>query len=145
MKVNLLLVSILFISPIFITGAFADTLKDENEIRVFTDSLMTHVAAGKYDDAFNSMKKFTPLSPTEIDSVLVQLKAQREQYGSRYGSTAGYEFIRIVKLGESLIMMQYIEKTNMHALPWTFYFYKNKEGWILNSFNWNDDYKPLFK
>ena len=69
--------------------AFADSLKDEKAIRVFTDGVMEKVAKGDIKNAFNAMKPYINLSPTEVDSVAIQSKAQREQFGQRYGATIG--------------------------------------------------------
>ncbi len=94
--------------------------------------------------AFNVMKPFTPLSETEIDAVALQIKAQRAKNDNRYGNPIGFEFINEKKLGKSLLMLTYIEKTKKHVLPWLFYFYKTEGGWTLNEFKWKDNIKMLF-
>ena len=124
--------------------AMGDTLKDEEAMRAFTDRVMTHVAKGDLGGAFEALKPYVNLSPTEIDAVAVQSKAQREQYGQRYGSAIAFEFIDDQKVGQSLYRLRYIEKTNKHALAWQFYFYKTAEGWTLNTFFWNDMFHKLF-
>jgi len=52
--------------------------------------------------------------------------------------------LRPKNLGQSLVMVTCIEKTEKHALPWLFYFYKSPQGWVLNSFVWNDNLPSLF-
>ncbi len=126
------------------TVVFAETLPDENAAKDLTIKIMTKVAAGDLDTAFKMMKPYVPLSPTEVDSAAIQSKSMREQYGQRYGVSIGYEFIDSKKVGDSLLRLRYIEKTEKHAMPWVFYFYKTNERWILNSFDWNDIYKTLF-
>jgi hypothetical protein len=71
-------------------------------------------------------------------------QSQRDQFGARYGAAAGNEFIAQKKVGDSLLRLVYIEKTERHALPWTFIFYRGPKGWVLNSFNWNDRLPDLF-
>jgi hypothetical protein len=105
---------------------------------------MEKVASGDLNAAFNLMKPYVVISATEVDSVALQSKTQRDQYGARYGNSIGYEYIGKINRGESLVFLQYIEKTTRHAIPWSFYFYKTNNGWVLNTFDWNDQYQPLF-
>ena len=132
---------VLFLMP---NITIAGSLKDEKDIRAFATGVMEKVGKGDLDGAFNALKPYVALSSTEIDSVAIQSKAQREQYGKRYVESIGFEFIDEKKVGESLIRLRYIEKTDKHALPWLFYFYKTPEGWTLNAFNWNDQFNQLF-
>ncbi|MBP7088612.1 MAG: hypothetical protein KBB01_04860 [Candidatus Omnitrophica bacterium] len=109
------------------------------------EKIMTKVANGEIDNAFNLMKPYVPISETEVDSVAIQTKAQLEQYGKRYGEPIGFEFIDSAKIGDSIIRFRYLAKMTNNALPWIFIFYKNIEGWTLNSFNWKDNVANLFE
>jgi hypothetical protein len=71
-------------------------------------------------------------------------KTQRDQYGTRYGQAVGYEILEKTKAGESLVRFVCMEKTERHAMPWIFVFYKSPEGWVLNSFIWNDQIQYFF-
>lgn len=137
-------ITVVIILSIISTTTYAESLKDEEAIRKFTDSVMQMVAKGDLDSAFDAMKPYVDLSPTEIDAAAIQSKAQREQYGQRFGPAIDFEFIDEKKVGKSLIRLRYIEKTNKHALLWQFYFYRTQSGWTLNIFNWNDKFHSLF-
>ncbi len=126
------------------SAAFAETLKDENAVKAWTDQIMAKVGAGDLDAAFNEMKSQTSASPTEVDGASMQSKAGREKFGQRWGATTGFEFIDSKKAGESLFRLRYVEKTEHHAILWIFNFYREKNAWTLNTFNWNDNYLPLF-
>lgn len=56
----------------------------------------------------------------------------------------GYEFIRAEKVGESLLKLSYIEKTQKQAIPWQFIFYKTPTGWGVSAFNNGDNVDSLF-
>jgi len=126
------------------TAVFAETLLNEDAAKNLITKIMAKVAAGDLDAAFKIMKPYAYLTSAEIDSIAIQSKPSREQYKQKYGVSIGYEFIDLKKAGDSLLRLRYIEKAKKNALLWTFYFYKAKEGWILNAFYWNEDYKPLF-
>jgi hypothetical protein len=125
--------------------SFADTLKSESELRLFADRVMGTLEKGGTMAAFAAMKPYTIIPGSEFDSIALASKSQREQFGARFGKTVGFEFIGQKKLGESLIRLTYIEKTEKHAFPWRFYFYKTPSGWALNSFLWNDQMPQLFQ
>ena len=137
----------MFVAIILImaTVVFAETVPDESVAKDLANKIMEKVAVGDFDAAFKLMKPYCPLSSTEIDSAAMQTKTLREQFGQRYGTDIGYEFIDSKRVGDSLLRLRYVEKTKIHALPWVFYFYKTKEGWILNSFDWNDRFQGLFQ
>ena len=118
--------------------AQAATLQSDADIRTFADRVMAKVAKGDLPGAFADMKPYTIIPPTEFDAAALQSKSQRDLVGTRFGATIGYEFIGEKRSGQSLLKLTYIEKTERHALPWLFYFYRTPNGWVLNSFFWND-------
>jgi hypothetical protein len=124
--------------------AHADTLKTDAELRPFADRVMTSVVAGGLANGFAVMRPYVVIPEVDLQNVLLKSQQQRDELGPRYGKTIGFEFIGQKRLGESLVRLTYIEKTERHALPWMFHFYKTRNGWVLNSFVWNDQASQLF-
>lgn len=132
-------------SVLLIAGAArADGLETDAQLLPFTEGLMAKVAAGDLDGAFKAMKPHLIVPQAEYDALVVNTKAQRGLAGARYGRVVGSECLSQKKLGQSLVRVTCIEKTEKHALPWLFYFYKSPRGWVLNSFSWNDNLPSLF-
>ena len=130
---------------LWISGSsVAETLKSESELRPLADRVMGVLVKDGMSAAFAAMKPYAIIPASEFDSTALGSKSQRDQFGARYGKTIAFEFIGQKKLGESLIRLTYIEKTEKHALPWMFYFYKTPTGWSLNSFSWTDRMPQLF-
>jgi len=126
------------------TPVFSQALKAEADIQPFTDKVMKALVKDGISAAFVVMKPVSIIPETEFDSVVLASKAQRDQYGARYGATIGYEYISSKKVGDSLVRVRYIEKTQKHAMPWVFYFYKASGSWVLNSFQWSDQMPVVF-
>lgn len=124
--------------------AHADSLMTEQDAKSLAEQVMAKASKGDLDAAFSVMKPYAAISETEFQSMALQSKSQRDQFGVRYGNSIGYEFIRETKAGNSLLKLIYIEKTVKHALPWMFIFYKTPGGWVLNSFAWNDQIQSAF-
>ena len=128
----------------FSANATADTLKNEAELRALTDRVMGALTSSGVSAAFERMKPYALVTGSEFESLSLASKSQRDQFGARYGKTIGFEFIAQKKVGDSLVRIIYIERTEKHALPWIFYFYKTPSGWALNSFSWNDRMPQIF-
>lgn len=129
---------LILVAALGLGTAQAATLKTEADIRAFADRVMEKVAKADLPGAFALMKPYTIIPPTEFDAAALQSKSQRDLVGTRFGATIGYEFIGEKRSGESLLKLTYIEKTERHALPWSFFFYRTPTGWVLNSFTWHD-------
>lgn len=125
-------------------GVLADTLKSELEAKQLSERVMTQAAKGDISAAFAVMKPYVVVPESEFQSLALQSKSQREQFGVRYGKSIGYDFISERKAGDSVLRLVYIEKTVKHALPWMFIYYKTPGGWVLNSFHWNDQILNVF-
>ena len=125
-------------------GAHADTFKTDADLKPFGDRVMSAVAGAGLPAAVAVMRPYVVISETELQNALLKMQAQRETLGPRYGKTTGFEYIGTKRLGQSLVRLTYIEKTERHALPWMFHFYRTANGWILTSFIANDLSSELF-
>ena len=125
-------------------AARADTLKTEADLKPFADRVMAATVGAGLEAGFAVMRPYLVISETELQNVLLKSRAQREETAPRYGKSVGYEYIGRRKLGDSLVRLTYIEKTERQALPWMFHFYRSANGWILSSFIANDLSSELF-
>jgi hypothetical protein len=62
---------------------------------------------------------------------------------SRFGATLGQEFIKQVTVGDSLAELVYIQRFDRHAMRWQFYLYRGKDGWVINTFRFDDRWPEL--
>jgi hypothetical protein len=129
---------------LFVTAAHADTLKTDAELRPFADRVMAAVSGAGLQAGFAVMRPYVVISEAELQQALLRMRAQREQWGPRYGKSVGFEYIGTKRIGQSLLRLTYVEKTERHALPWMFHFYRTGNGWILSSFLANDLSSELF-
>ena len=127
----------------FIRPSFADVLKSE-ELQPFSERVMAKIAKGDLDGAFREMKRYLVIPDAEYETLVANTRAQRGLPGTRFGKVVGYECVEKKAVGQSLVKINCLEKTEKHALPWRFYFYKAPSGWVLNSFNWSDNLPSIF-
>ncbi len=123
----------------------ADVLKDEAALREFGDRVMAQVARGEHAKAHEMLKPYTLQSPEDFKSTVEASQTSRAQHSARYGKSVSYAFVGQRKVAESVLRLVYMEKTEKHALPWAFIFYKTPKGWMLSSFGWNDRLPQFFE
>jgi len=126
------------------TPAHADALKTPAEARQLTDRIMTKVGSGEVDAGIRLMKPYVATPETDIDGVIDSWKKQEPRMTQRFGNVIGTELVREDKLGESLLRVIQLARYEVRATFWSFYFYRGKNGWVLSSFNTDDDIVAIF-
>lgn len=124
--------------------ARADSFKDEAALRDFGDRVMAQVARGEHVKAHEMLKPYTLQPADDFKTTIEASQASRAQHSARYGKSVGYAFVGQRKVADSVLRLIYMEKTEKHALPWAFIFYKTPQGWMLSSFGWNDRMPQFF-
>ncbi|KAF1044648.1 MAG: hypothetical protein GAK35_01642 [Herbaspirillum frisingense] len=127
-----------------IHAAQADTLKSESEVRALADKVMAQAGAGRTDDAYGLLSPYSLIDIRTLEIARGNARNSRMAIEAQVGGSVGYEFIRSEKVGESLIKLTYIEKTEKQAIPWMFIFYKAPGGWGVSAFSNGDNVDALF-
>lgn len=125
-------------------AAQADTLKSEAEVRTLADKVMAQAGAGRTDDAYGLLSPYALVDIRAMENARTHARSSRMAIEALVGNSVGYEFIRSEKVGESLIKLTYIEKTERQAIPWQFIFYKAPTGWAVSTFSNGADVDTLF-
>ena len=63
----------------------------------------------------------------------------------RFGKTISVEVAAVEEVGESLMLVLYLQKFDNHVLRWKFYFYKPRNEWVLNTFTFDDQIHSMFQ
>ena len=136
-----------FAAIFFGTLAFfanAQGVQSVAEVRKVTDDVMSKVGKGELEAGLRAFKSLTIIPEAEFEAMLGQATTQLPIAASRFGAVAGSEFIREDHIGESLARFVYIQKFDKHAIRWIFYLYKGKNGWVINTFRFDDKWPELF-
>lgn len=135
----------LLLIGLFSAGAAgADVLADEAALRAFGDKVMQQVAKGDHAKALELLKPYSLQPAEDFKTTAEASQASRAQHAQRYGKPVGFAFVSQRKVADSVLRLLYMEKTEKHALPWAFIFYKTPKGWMLSSFGWNDRLPQFF-
>ena len=136
-------IGLLFLSLLF-TPTHADVLKDKNAAKTLAASVMKKVGEGKTIEGVDLVKDYIIVPPPEFETLKNTIAMQSPMLRQRFGKTIGVELAEIEEVGESLMLILYIQKYEKHLLRWKFYFYKPKNGWVLNTFNYDDTVQNMF-
>lgn len=135
----LTLIACLLLSP----SAMAAALTTE-QLPGFATKVMASVGKGDHAAAFAALKPYIRIPESELEALRLGTLSQRDMLAARLGKPVGYECFPIELRGQYLARITCIERTEKHALPWRFFFYRTPDGWTLNSFIWNDNLPSLF-
>jgi hypothetical protein len=114
------------------------------DVRQITDGAMERAGRGDMEGALKTFRSLTIIPPAEFDAMLSQIPVQMPAISSRFGKATGYELLKEEKLGESLARLVYLQKFEKHAMRWYFYCYQGKDGWVINTFRFDDKVHELF-
>lgn len=124
--------------------SLADTLPSPASARELTDKVMTFVAKGEIEAGIRLLKPYSVVPDAEFEAAIGQLKLQVPVMRERFGKILGSEFLREDPTGNSLIRITQLQKFEKHPMRWIFIFYKSDNGWVLNTFYFDDNIRSLF-
>ena len=127
------------------TIVLGDTLSSKDEAKELARTIMSKVETGNTSEALDLMKPYLIIPLSEFDVMKNQLSLQAPIIEQRFGATLGVELADVQEVGESLMSVMYIQKFEKHLMRWRFYFYKPKEGWVLNTFKTDDSIQLMFE
>jgi len=122
----------------------ADTLPTKDAAKELVEAVMNEISNGKTSDGLDLMQPYLVIPISEFNVMKNQLAMQAPMIEQRFGKTIGVELADIEEVGDSLMLIMYIQKFDKHLMRWLFYFYKPKDKWILNTFNTDDKIQLMF-
>ena len=137
------IIGLIFLS-LLVTPAYADVLKDKNAAKSLAASVMKKVSEGKTIEGVELVKNYLIVPSAEFEIMKNQIAMQSPMLDQRFGKTIDVELAEIEEVGDSLMLILYIQKYEKHLLRWKFYFYKPKNSWVLNTFNFDDNVQNMF-
>ncbi len=140
MKVTKLLVAIFIIA--FSINATAQqktmaTVKATQELSYEVSKLFKE---GNLSEAFDKMDPYLPLPLEEKQELRSQTIKYKGMLENRLGKRVGFTRATEKRIDEVAIREVYFVLHELSAIRLIFTYYKSPEGWILNSFKWDDSF-----
>jgi hypothetical protein len=131
----------LLVGLLLITTAQYSYAKEPIE---FTAEFFKLVQAGKISEAYDGLFVGSQI-PAQKPQAVDMLKRQTSSGLPLYGNIVGIEKIRDEKLGNSIVRLVYVLKSEIAPTIWEFYFYKPKSEWFLANVKFNDQFQLIEK
>ena len=110
----------------------------------FTAEFFTLVKAGKISEAYDGLFVGSQI-PAQKPQAVDMLKRQTSSGLPLYGNIVGFEKIRDERIGNSIVRLVYVLKSELAPTIWEFYFYKPKDQWFLAKVKFNDQFQLIEK
>ncbi len=130
---------------LFSSNILADTLPSKIEAKELAKNVMTEIGKGNMEAGVKLTKPYLVVPEHEFMALIDQMKMQQPMISQRFGKTISVEIAAIEEVGESLMLVLYLQKFDKHVLRWKFYFYKPRNEWVLNTFTFDDKIDAMFQ
>jgi len=120
-------------------------LQDKIAVANHADQVMQLFGTSQFDQAFEVLRPFYPVSEIDYQNIKVKTAQNLQQAEEGYGSITGEVFIKEQNLKDIAIRRYYVVKLETILLKFSLVYYKGKDGWIVNSFSWNNEFEVLFE
>jgi hypothetical protein len=145
MKIMKNLLVILFSLLLYPACAQTSVLPNLVEVKKFSESVVKEFASKDFAKAFNLLKKYWPLPEEELADLEALTLKQTAIIEGRYGEVLSTEFISETNIKDFIHQETYVVRLEKHILRIQFVYYRGKDGWIINSFKWDDKMMELLK
>ena len=103
----------------------------------FGNQVMMDISQVRFDDAWRKMKINSNIPAAGIDNFGRQYRGHYDQTIRHYGPAVGVELMKIEMAGQSFLRATYLVKYESTAITWFMIFYKVRDTWLLNEFNYD--------
>lgn len=128
-------------------GLFAQEkfLKDINETQELSIKIASLFNKNEIPKIFEELSMYWPLPKNELESLEKKTIENLNYLGDRFGKSAGILKVRNETISDIAIRETYLVRYTNSAIRIMFTYYKNKNGWIVNAFKWDDAFDDEFK
>lgn len=143
MKKTFIIVSILLFSCY--AHAQSDYLLTISETKSFSEKIAKLFFDKKISEATKELQKFWPIPENEIVSFEEKTIKYLNLVNERFGNPINYLKVKNETILDFAIRETYLIRYDNTAIRLILTYYKNKNGWIVNAFKWDDSFTNEFR
>lgn len=141
---KLLIVAFLLCMSLQVT-AQKKYMKNIAETEAVSKNVMELFTKGDISEAFDLITPYWPLPYNEMEALEEKTLKYVNIIEQRFGKSLGFLRVKRETIKDIAIRETYIIRHKFHAMRVIFTYYKSDEGWLVNSFKWDDSYTDEFK
>lgn len=141
------LVSIIVLCIGFSVQAFAQdkTFKSLEEVRPFSMKIAELFKEGKIEKAVKKLRPYWPLPEEEITNFEKLTTEKIALIDQNYGEPFAVTKINEKSIQNIAFQEIYFVQYDLLPIRVIFTYYRGKDGWMVNSFKWDDDFRAEFE
>lgn len=122
----------------------SSTFESQEEAIAFSEESVGLFEKYEISRLVDELTPYWPLPQNEIDAFQEKTLKYMNLLKGRYGKPLGYYHVSHKEIGEFIFRETYFIRYEHTALRLIYIFYKGKDGWIVNSFKWDDQFGEEF-
>lgn len=119
-------------------------LKNIEEVKDLSNKTSQLFYETKINECFDVLEMYWPIEKNEIISLEENTLKYINILDERFGKKESIVKIKEEKIMDFAFRETFIIKFKNHAIRLIYIYYRNNEGWILNSFKWDDNFMDEF-
>jgi hypothetical protein len=116
----------------------------KQELISYCGTFMTAFKLEQYTDAFESLKLFSAIESTKLDTLEYLVKQQMAYIVPHYGKMLSFEELSEKDVKASFVKLTYLAKWQKYYLKVFFVLYNNGSYWTVSNFKYTEDIDDLF-
>ena len=144
---NIFVFILIFFTSFLVVSAQnkVETLKTKEETQKMSKDVVNLFKDSKIKEAVEKLTPYWPISAAEIATFKEKTENYLNLLGNTYGAVIGTEKVQQEKISNFALREKYIMLYENSAIRLVFTYYKNKQGWTLNSFKWDENFEETFQ
>jgi len=132
---------------VFSSSCFAQSsvLKSEAQTQALSKKVVNLFYEDKVSEAFAQIYPYWPLPEKEIAEMETKTKDYMSLLTERFGKKIGVTKLKDEKSADVGLRETYLVRYERNAIRMMFTYYKGSDGWIINSFKWDDSFSLTFE
>ena len=120
-------------------------LKNEKETQELSQKVVSLFEKNKISESFEQLTLYWPLPKNEIESLEEKTMKYMNIIEERLGKPIGILKVKNETISDIALRETYLIRYEYTAIRIIFTYYKNNNGWLVNSFKWDDSFNEEFE
>jgi len=125
--------------------AQSESLDDIPATEALSKKVTELFSQNKVAPSFDALRLFWPLPDNEIDALEEKTLKYMNLIVDRFGPSIGIVKLKTETIADIAIRETYLVRYEYTAIRLKFTYYQNEDGWIVNSFKWDDTFSEEFQ
>lgn len=120
-------------------------LQSKSDVAKHADKVMSLFGTSNYEDAFEELRKHYIVADIDFQNIKYKTTDNISTAEQNFGKIRGEIFIKEEILMDIALRRNYVVKLGKILLRFRIGYYHSDQGWIVNSFNWDDEYEEFYE